>query len=232
MMAIRYQCACSKTFSVREEWAGKRVRCPQCRDTFVVRAMKPRVSHDPLTKALDAFPLPLLPYDGKPLGLTELDAVREAGEIRRRIIAGRMLARFMSLLGAVISAFSLLGFVCALSQYSSRFFRPPATVLIGQVAAIALMAAMSGFSFFCAEKIRICRRWAAAILGGLSIAAGLVFALTATISMHHGLAWMGGLCWLTGPGICAAVFFRAYRAMPKFLERPRWVQEALLHAGY
>ena len=233
-MSIILECECGKRFRGKDEYVGKQMKCPVCGRLLVIKKKEAFTeSSGPSTDGHSATAGGSLLLerrkDGSPINDTELDELKVTETFRRRIRHAAILFRIQFLANIIVSILMLLFMVITLSS-SSGEFAPSA----GLVAIVIQFGSV--FLLYMAYKATWdCRRWAPMTMFVLNIlfAALLILAAFATNkdSRRDNLVLIGVITPAIVPVVLAVICYRAWDAIPKFLNQPAWCQNTLLYCG-
>lgn len=231
-MSIILECECGKRFRGKDEYVGKQMKCPVCGRLLVIKKTETLTeSSGPATKEHSAAESGALPPErrkgGSPLNDTELDELRETETFRRRIRHAAILFRIQFLANLVISIIMLL---MIMLTFSTREFSVPAgfVTIIIQFGSVFLL-------YMAYKATWDCRRWAPMTMFILNLLFAALLVLAAFAASRDprsdGLVLMGVIAPAIVPVILAIVCYRAWDAIPKFLNQPVWCQNTLLYCG-
>jgi hypothetical protein len=231
-MSIVLECECGKRFRGKDEYVGRQMKCPVCGRLLVIKKTETLAdSSGPVTEQHSAAAAGSLPPErrkgGSPLNDTEQDELRETEAFRRRIRHAAILFRIQFLMNLVVSIIMLLIMIIAFSSGDPA----PLEVIVTMVIQFGTI-----FLLYMAYKATWdCRRWAPMTMFVLNIlfAALLVLAAFAASQDPRGdsLVLMGVIVPAIVPVVLAIICFRAWDAIPKFLDQPAWCQDTLLYCG-
>ena len=231
-MSIVLECECGKRFRGKDEYVGRQMKCPVCGRLLVIKKTETLAdSSGPATEQHSAAAAGSLPPErrkgGSPLNDTEQDELRETEAFRRRIRHAAILFRIQFLANLVVSIIMLL---VMMSTFSTREF----SVLAGFVTIIIQFGSV--FLLYMAYKATWdCRRWAPMTMFVLNILFAALLVLGAFAASRDprsdSMVLMGVIVPAIVPVVLAIVCYRAWDAIPKFLNQPAWCQDTLLYCG-
>ena len=239
-MAITIECQCGKRYHTKDEYAGRKTRCPSCHEvirigrsgngehsaTSSARPSLPRVAA-PTRHLDDAFHEPAQHH---PLNAEQLDVLKETEMYRRRIrnAASCYRVEFLGCLISTVVSLLITGLFAGIG---------PAGPEIGGILAVMVVGLGLAVLFFVARRATWqCHGWAPMLMlilhalgAGFYLLVGVVAASTDQQDGQYML--LAFACISLIPGTVAILSFRAWAAIPEFLDEPAWSQEALLYCG-
>jgi len=164
-----------------------------------------------------------------PLDETRVEAFRQAVRIRRSVTAAAHLYRALLVLSLVGVCLFVLGM--ATSRVSSG-------LAVGLTIAVAIMLVFCALYWFAARATMRAQRWAPltmgiifSILALLQLAGGMFTISTRSSSEVDSNQMLGSAVSFVLLGAFAAVSWRSFAAIPKYLAQPAWCQELIVRAG-
>ena len=231
-MSIVLECECGKRFRGKDEYVSRQMKCPVCGRLLVIKKTETLAdSSGPATEQHSAAAAGSLPPEKRkgssPLNDTEQDELRETEAFRRRIRHAAILFRIQFLANLVVSVIMLL---VMMSTFSTREFSVPAgfVTIIIQFGSVFLL-------YMAYKATWDCRRWAPMTMFILNILFAALLVLAAFAASRDprgdGMVLVGVIVPAIVPVVLAIICFRAWDAIPKFLDQPAWCQDTLLYCG-
>ena len=231
-MSIILECECGKRFRGKDEYVGKQMKCPVCGRLLVIKKKETLTeSSGPSTDEHIAGVGGSLPperrKDGSPINDTELNKLKVAETFRRRIRHAAILFRIQFLISLVVSIIMLLFMVITISSGELDSLAGLVTIVI-QFGSVFLL-------YMAYEATWDCRRWAPMTMFILNILFAALLVLAAFVAKQDprsdNLVLIGMITPAIVPVVLAIICYRAWDAIPKFLNQPAWCQDTLLYCG-
>ena len=227
-MSIIIECKCGKRYRVKDEYADKRTKCPACGRLIIINKKETLIeSSDISTEHQGASAADSLSTENQradsPINDSELDELKMTEAFRRRIRHAAILFRIQFLLSiiAAVVMFLVLGF-------SPETLAPVAVVLVIQLGTIFLL-------YMAYKATWDSRRWAPMTMLVLNILQAILLILAPNAGSlgprADRLTRLGMITPAIIPIIFAIICYRAWDAIPKFLDQPAWCQNTLKHCG-
>ena len=232
-MSIILECECGKRFRGKDEYVGRQIKCPVCGRLLVVK--KTETLAESSAPATDGHPTSAggsLPQEerkgGSPLNDVELDELKQTETFRRRIRHGAILFRIQFLIHLVLSIIMLLFIILAFSFGESA--------PLGELVTMVIQFGTAFLLYLAYKATWGCRRWAPMTMFILNILSAAFFlVLTVFVasqdSRRDNLVLIGMIAPAIVPVVFAIICYRAWDAIPKFLNQPAWCQNTLLYCG-
>jgi heme/copper-type cytochrome/quinol oxidase subunit 4 len=168
-----------------------------------------------------------------PLDYSALDALKKTESYRRRIRHAAILFRLMFLLGFIAAIVMTIALFAAALAGSHAPNAGVALLTMFVMTSIQIGAVV--LCYFANRATWDCQRWAPMtmlILNALGAALYIFGGLMAAVSPDGDATLLvGGVLAALIPAIIAVLCFRAWDAIPKFLNQPIWCQKTLVYCG-
>jgi len=246
-MAIAVECRrCEKKFRAKEEYAGRKTRCPVCHEVLLIGHPTGRQPADAMkagsnghkVRADREAPLHVgLPSrqiqakEDSPLDNRQLEVLKETENYRRPIRHAAIWFRIQFL----TSLIAMIILVPVLVMAAATEGAPGAGLLMVLIFG-SLQLAWVVLVYKAYKATWDCRRWAPMtmfVLNMLGVVGCLLNGLFATSINPKAVGAMmfAAVFMAVVPAIIAAVCYRAWAAIPRFLDQPAWSQRALTYCG-
>lgn len=231
-MSIILECECGKRFRGKDEYAGKQMKCPVCGRLLAIKKKETLTessgpSSDKYSATADGSLAPQRRKDDLPINDTELDELRVTETFRRRIRHAAIWFRIQFLLNLVVSILTLLFIIFAL--FSGEF------AALEGLMTIVIQWGSVFLSYMVYKATWDCRRWVPMTMFVLYILFAAFLIVAAFVAnqdpRRDTLILIGMITPAIVPVILATICYRAWDAIPKFLDQPAWCQNTLLHCG-
>jgi len=232
-MSFTIECECGKRFRGREEYVGRRMRCPACGRLLTIQPAKlkteetvrPRITPPP---ARANHMAPETEQTHSPLNEQQLEILKETERFRCRIRQAAILFRVQFVAHIVFSVIFVLIVLFAL-------FGGGADEAVGLIIGAIIYIGITCFLGAAYKATWECRTWAPMTLMIINLLFVVFMIFAAVISSKDtrttGFEVIAVLCMASIPAILAIIGFRAWAAIPEFLNQPKWCQEALFHCN-